>query len=149
MHATFPTMPIWLTEFACHNFVSALSTVSVSEIRTYSACLKQQDGGEQCTYADAVAFMNTTQSWLDQQDYIHRYAWFGAMKNPVINPVRCLLLISVLQSLIALTTGQRAHGSLGCHQRPWQAIHRRDCGTYQPDSAGPIAKLRRCRQSQR
>ncbi|KAG8743501.1 hypothetical protein FRC10_011892 [Ceratobasidium sp. 414] len=70
MHATFPDKPIWLTEFACHNF---------------------QDGGEQCTYPDAVAFMNTTQAWLDKQDYIHRYAWFGAMKNPVINPVNALM----------------------------------------------------------
>jgi len=70
IHATFPTKPIWLTEFACHNF---------------------QDGGEQCTYADAVAFMNATQAWLDHQDYIHRYAWFGAMKNPVINPVNALM----------------------------------------------------------
>ncbi|KAG8707159.1 hypothetical protein FRC09_001988 [Ceratobasidium sp. 395] len=70
MHATFPDKPIWLTEFACHNF---------------------QDGGEQCTYPDAVAFLNTTQAWLDQQDYIHRYAWFGAMKNPVINPVNALM----------------------------------------------------------
>jgi len=70
IHTTFPDKPIWLTEFACHNF---------------------QDGGEQCTYADAVAFMNTTQAWLDKQDYIHRYAWFGAMKNPVINPVNALM----------------------------------------------------------
>ncbi|KAG8700249.1 hypothetical protein FRC08_004818 [Ceratobasidium sp. 394] len=70
IHATFPDKPIWLTEFACHNF---------------------QDGGEQCTYPDAVAFMNTTQAWLDKEDYIHRYAWFGAMKNPVINPVNALM----------------------------------------------------------
>ncbi|KAG9075482.1 hypothetical protein FS749_012839 [Ceratobasidium sp. UAMH 11750] len=35
--------------------------------------------------------MNTTQAWLDKQDYIHRYAWFGAMKNPVINPVNALM----------------------------------------------------------
>lgn len=70
MHATFPDKPIWLTEFACHNF---------------------QEGGEQCTYADTVRFMNTTQAWLDQQDYIHRYAWFGAMKDPVINDVNALM----------------------------------------------------------
>ncbi|KAG9073713.1 hypothetical protein FS749_014751, partial [Ceratobasidium sp. UAMH 11750] len=70
IHATFPDKPIWLTEFACHNF---------------------QDGGEQCTYPDAVAFMNATQAWLDKQDYIHRYAWFGAMKDPVINPVNALM----------------------------------------------------------
>ncbi|CAE6463892.1 unnamed protein product [Rhizoctonia solani] len=70
MHATFPDKPIWLTEFACHNF---------------------QEGGPQCTYADAVSFMNTTQAWLDQQDWIHRYAWFGAMKQPVINNVNALM----------------------------------------------------------
>ncbi|KAH7337059.1 glycosyl hydrolase catalytic core-domain-containing protein [Rhizoctonia solani] len=70
MHATFPEKPIWLTEFACHNF---------------------QEGGPQCTYADTVAFMNTTQAWLDQQDWVHRYAWFGAMKEPVINTVNALM----------------------------------------------------------
>ncbi|CAE6486849.1 unnamed protein product [Rhizoctonia solani] len=63
-------VPIWLTEFACHNF---------------------QEGGPQCTYADTVSFMNTTQAWLDQQDWVHRYAWFGAMKEPVINTVNALM----------------------------------------------------------
>ncbi|QRW20133.1 glycoside hydrolase family 128 protein [Rhizoctonia solani] len=70
MHTTFPDKPIWLTEFACHNF---------------------QEGEPQCTYADTTAFMNTTQEWLDQQDWVHRYAWFGAMKKPVINNVNALM----------------------------------------------------------
>ncbi|CAE7168433.1 unnamed protein product [Rhizoctonia solani] len=70
IYATFPDKPIWLTEFACHNF---------------------QAGGPQCTYVDTVSFMNTTQAWLDQQDWIHRYAWFGAMKAPVINNVNALM----------------------------------------------------------
>lgn len=86
MHATFPDKPIWLTEFACHNFVS---NVEPRRFRPPIHVISyQQEGGEQCTYADTVAFMNITQTWLDQQDYIHRYAWFGAMKSPVINNVR-------------------------------------------------------------
>ncbi|KAG9119063.1 hypothetical protein FRC07_006098 [Ceratobasidium sp. 392] len=96
MHATFPDKPIWLTEFACHNF---------------------QDGGEQCTYPDAVAFMNTTQAWLDEQDYIHRYAWFGAMKNPVINPVNALMD----QNGVINDLGKQYIGAIAAPANPTQA----------------------------
>ncbi|QRV92371.1 glycoside hydrolase family 128 protein [Ceratobasidium sp. AG-Ba] len=95
MHETFPDKPIWLTEFACHNF---------------------QDGGEQCTYADAVAFLNTTQAWLDEQDYIHRYAWFGAMKDPVITPVNALMD----QSGIINDLGKQYIGAMAAPANPTQ-----------------------------
>ena len=31
--------------------------------------------------------MNEAQAWLDATPYIERYAWFGAMKQPVITNV--------------------------------------------------------------
>ncbi|KAL1722008.1 glycosyl hydrolase catalytic core-domain-containing protein [Schizophyllum commune] len=58
-HDAFPGKSIWVTEWACQNFNS----------------------GAQCSYADIVTFMNATQSWMDETDWIERYAWFGAMRD--------------------------------------------------------------------
>ncbi|KAG8765915.1 hypothetical protein FRC12_007196 [Ceratobasidium sp. 428] len=52
--------PIWVTEWACLNFVA---------------------GGSQCTNDEVVQFMKTTQSYMDQAQWVERYAWFGAMAN--------------------------------------------------------------------
>ena len=51
--------PIWVTEWACQNF----------------------NGGAQCSASDVKTFLETTTAWLDQQWYVERYAWFGAMRN--------------------------------------------------------------------
>ncbi|KAF8149476.1 glycosyl hydrolase catalytic core-domain-containing protein [Crassisporium funariophilum] len=52
--------PLWITEWACQNFV---------------------DFDEQCSQDDVVKFMNTTQSFMDNTEWVERYAWFGAMKD--------------------------------------------------------------------
>ncbi|THU85685.1 glycoside hydrolase [Dendrothele bispora CBS 962.96] len=58
-HETFQR-PIWVTEWDCQNFANA---------------------NQQCSYNDIVSFLNTTQSWMDETDYVERYSWFGAMRN--------------------------------------------------------------------
>ncbi|KAF5348650.1 hypothetical protein D9758_006768 [Tetrapyrgos nigripes] len=58
-HDTFQR-PIWVTEWDCQNF---------------------NDRNKQCSYDDIVSFMNKTQTFMDETDYVERYAWFGAMKN--------------------------------------------------------------------
>lgn len=39
----------------------------------------QQVDGPQCTYDEIVQFMNTTQTFMDQTEWVERYSWFGAM----------------------------------------------------------------------
>ncbi|EIN11770.1 hypothetical protein PUNSTDRAFT_131925 [Punctularia strigosozonata HHB-11173 SS5] len=51
--------PIWVTEWACQNY----------------------NGGSQCSMDDIELFLNKTQSFMDQSDFVERYAWFGAMEN--------------------------------------------------------------------
>jgi len=58
-HDTFQR-PIWVTEWACQNFV---------------------DADEQCAQQDVINFMNATQSFMDQTEWVERYAWFGAMRE--------------------------------------------------------------------
>jgi len=69
-HQTF-SRPIWITEWACHNF----------HILTM-----------QCSQANVVSFMNETQSFMDRTDWVERYAWFGAMKDlQGVNPHNALM----------------------------------------------------------
>ncbi|KAI0650065.1 hypothetical protein C8Q79DRAFT_1108573 [Trametes meyenii] len=58
-HDTFQK-PLWVTEWACHNF---------------------NDANEQCSLQDIVNLMNVTQQFMDNTDWVERYAWFGAMVN--------------------------------------------------------------------
>lgn len=37
--------------------------------------------GDQCDQQDVVDFMNATQSFMDETEWVERYAWFGAMKD--------------------------------------------------------------------
>jgi len=53
-------LPIWITEWACQNYV---------------------DLDEQCSTDEVFSFMNTTQSFMDNSTLVERYAWFGAMKE--------------------------------------------------------------------
>jgi len=53
MHNAFPSYEIWITEWAC------LST----------------------NQNDIYNFMGQTTLWLDQQSYVGRFAWFGAMRS--------------------------------------------------------------------
>ncbi|PPQ63734.1 hypothetical protein CVT24_004243 [Panaeolus cyanescens] len=52
--------PIWITEWACQNFVNF---------------------SDQCSDEDVRVFMNTTQAFLDNAEFVERYSWFGAMKT--------------------------------------------------------------------
>jgi hypothetical protein len=58
LHNTF-NRPIWVTEWACQNY----------------------NGGKQCSQDGVAIFMNETQSFMDQTDWVERYSWFGAMEN--------------------------------------------------------------------
>lgn len=61
--------PIWVTEWACQNF----------------------NNGPQCSYNDIVRFLNTTQTYMDNTDWVERYAWFGAMAKTTINKNTALM----------------------------------------------------------
>ncbi|KAF9050190.1 glycosyl hydrolase catalytic core-domain-containing protein [Panaeolus papilionaceus] len=52
--------PIWITEWACQNFVNMTDQCSDDEVRV---------------------FMNITQSFMDEAEFVERYSWFGAMKT--------------------------------------------------------------------
>lgn len=69
-HYTFSNLTssgnLWVTEWACHNFVS----------------------NQQCSQSDVNSFMNQTQNFMDETEWVERYAWFGAMRNlQGVNPV--------------------------------------------------------------
>jgi len=51
--------PIWITEYACQNF----------------------NGGAQCNWDETMNFHYEMASWFNDQDWVHRYSPFGAMKN--------------------------------------------------------------------
>ncbi|KAF8201155.1 glycosyl hydrolase catalytic core-domain-containing protein [Mycena galopus ATCC 62051] len=57
-HDTFQR-PIWVTEWACQNF----------------------NGGPQCTAAQVSEFLAQTQAFMDAQDWVERYAWFGVLRD--------------------------------------------------------------------
>ncbi|KAF9467395.1 glycosyl hydrolase catalytic core-domain-containing protein [Collybia nuda] len=58
-HQTFQR-PLWVTEWACQNF---------------------NDLQAQCSKDDVVLFLNETQIFMDNSDFVERYAWFGAMRD--------------------------------------------------------------------
>ena len=48
------------------------------------------NANEQCSQQDVVDFMNATQQFMDQTDWLERYAWFGAMEDMQgVNTVSC------------------------------------------------------------
>ncbi|KIJ68082.1 glycoside hydrolase family 128 protein [Hydnomerulius pinastri MD-312] len=69
-HDTFQR-PLWVTEWACQNYNNA---------------------DAQFSYEDIVQFVNQTQGFMDNTDYVERYAWFGAMENlQGVNPDDALM----------------------------------------------------------
>lgn len=67
-HETFQR-PLWITEWACQNF---------------------NDLKAQCSQDDVVLFLNVTQTFMDNSDFVERYSWFGAMKDMSgVNQVSC------------------------------------------------------------
>lgn len=71
LHGTFQK-PLWVTEWACQNYVNVQ---------------------QQCSENEIVHFMNETQSFMDGADFVERYAWFGAMKQlpQGVNPDNALM----------------------------------------------------------
>ncbi|KAF9076373.1 glycosyl hydrolase catalytic core-domain-containing protein [Rhodocollybia butyracea] len=68
-HNTF-NLPIWVTEFAYQDF----------------------NGNDQGDLPTIQNFMGTVTSWMDQQDYVEAYCWFGAMLNlQGVNPLNSLM----------------------------------------------------------
>lgn len=67
-HETFQR-PLWVTEWACQNF---------------------NDVKAQCSQDDVILFLNVTQTFMDNSDFVERYSWFGAMKDMSgVNSVSC------------------------------------------------------------
>ncbi|KAK7015637.1 hypothetical protein R3P38DRAFT_2543365 [Favolaschia claudopus] len=58
-HSRF-NMNIWVTEWACQNMAGP---------------------GDQCSMSDVFRFMQETQAFMDNTDWIERYAWYGS-KTP-------------------------------------------------------------------
>jgi hypothetical protein len=102
MHSTF-NLPIWVTEWACQNY----------------------NNGPQCSSDSVAAFMNQTQSFMDQTDWVERYSWFGAMENMQgVNQVRQSGVVDRFHSADVARIGQRTHGQEGRHHAAWSAVHR-------------------------
>ncbi|KAK0462613.1 glycoside hydrolase [Desarmillaria tabescens] len=59
-HGTFDR-PIWVTEWVCQNFNDA--------------------DNNQCSEEEIKVFLNATQSFMDNTDWVERYTWFGAMTD--------------------------------------------------------------------
>ncbi|KAJ8076882.1 hypothetical protein PM082_001305 [Marasmius tenuissimus] len=58
-HNTFQR-PIWVTEWACQNFNQA---------------------NKQCSQDDINLFLNKTQSFMDETEWVERYSWFGPLRD--------------------------------------------------------------------
>ncbi|KAJ4472303.1 glycosyl hydrolase catalytic core-domain-containing protein [Lentinula aciculospora] len=63
-------LPIWVTEFAYQDF----------------------NGDDQGDLATIQSFMGEVTAWMDQQDYVQYYCWFGAMLDMQnVNPLNTLM----------------------------------------------------------
>ncbi|GAW01894.1 glycoside hydrolase family 128 protein [Lentinula edodes] len=68
-HTAF-NLPIWVTEFAYQDF----------------------NGNDQGDLATIQSFMGEVTAWMDQQDYVQYYCWFGAMLDMQnVNPLNTLM----------------------------------------------------------
>jgi hypothetical protein len=93
-HNTF-MLPIWVTEWACQNYVNLTA---------------------QCSLEDVVAFMNHTQGFMDNTTWVQRYAWFGAMEHPSINPASLAYYHIALRVIsYAVATDKRFDGRKRYH----------------------------------
>jgi len=78
---------------------------------------------EQCSRQDVINFMNATQSFMDETEWVERYSWFGAMKElqGVNEVIGCgqyrVLLINIL--LVCQNYGHRWQD-----QRPRSSVYR-------------------------
>jgi len=92
MHNTFGRN-VWITEWACVQYSSS---------------------DPDCSQNNVYSFMGQTTLWLDQQSYVERWAWFGALKNVAATgvPATNALLTSDGQSRTGLGN---QYASVGGH----------------------------------
>ena len=63
------------------------------------------DSHEQCSQQDVINFMNATQSFMDETEWVERYSWFGAMKemqgvNEVLTCAQCRVIVLINLPLV-------------------------------------------------
>ena len=90
--------------------------------------------------------MNQTQAYMDQTDWVERYAWFGAMtKMPDgVNSVRTYECLACA-SLMSLSAGGCHHGLEREDQQSWTAVHWYDWyGNHICRYAPPVLPLQNC-----
>lgn len=73
-HTTF-NRPIVVTEVACQ----VLPSVYVSRACSHIFHQNFNDSSKQCSYSDIQNFMGTITSWMDQQDFVVFYCYFGML----------------------------------------------------------------------
>lgn len=64
-HDTFQR-PLWVT---------TLRGVYIQDDKNFNQAVNQ------CSIQDVVNFMNATQEFMDNTEWVERYAWFGAFEN--------------------------------------------------------------------
>ena len=67
---------------------------------------------EQCSQQDVINFMNATQSFMDETEWVERYCWFGAMKemqgvNEVFGCAQYRVILSINLLLVRQDYGHR------------------------------------------
>ena len=67
---------------------------------------------EQCSQQDVINFMNATQSFMDETEWVERYSWFGAMRemqgvNEVIGYARYRVMLLINLLLVCQNYGHR------------------------------------------
>lgn len=85
-HTTF-NLPIWITEYAYQVIIQPKSGFLF-----YSEPSQDFNGNDQGDLPTIQSFMGEVNAWMDQQDYVEQYCWFG--KSMV-----CLVLAVFSQAL--------------------------------------------------
>jgi len=64
---------VWMTEYACQDYSGR---------------------NQQCSQSQTDTFLRETKAWLEQTEWIVRYAWYGAFTSININPTNQLMTSS-------------------------------------------------------
>src|SRR5690606_20973542 len=62
LNASLSSGNLWVTEWACHDFVDPSPSA-------------------QCTSEQVAEFLERTQGFMDETEWVEKYAWFGAMRD--------------------------------------------------------------------
>lgn len=90
--------------------------------------------------------MDVTQSFMDKTDWVERYAWFGAMPDPVISPVDSLLdkngiITSLGKQYIGEISRKDNNGSVYKTLRPSISTDAPRATTDSNDTLGPYPQI--------